>query len=132
MTRSPRPRQPLPPRPPRGLWARLALAWLLLALVAVPTVGRLHQVAHAGALEQARAGHAAASDSHAGLLQQLMGSHTPVDCLLLDQLALGDAAPAAALALPALAPPQAPPAPRAGYALARQAAPFQARGPPAA
>lgn len=34
---------------------RVALAWLLLALVVVPTLGRLHQVVHGAALDQAHA-----------------------------------------------------------------------------
>ncbi|MFT4241878.1 MAG: hypothetical protein QM569_06315, partial [Acidovorax sp.] len=120
-TRSPHPRPPQP-RPLRALaWHRLALAWLVLALVAVPTVGRLHQVVHANALQQMHAGHAPAATHQAdphpqGLLQQLVAGHTPVDCLLLDQLALGDALHGAPLALPATAAPLAPPARHAGRA----------------
>ncbi|MES2926598.1 MAG: hypothetical protein V4843_07275 [Pseudomonadota bacterium] len=156
--------------PPRltALWRRLrqqlpaqaALAWLLLALVVVPTLGRLHQVEHAGALEQMRAGHAlqgaqqatvrhglsavslaeaatpaAASPEtgHAhGLLSLLLAPHAPVDCLLLDQLALGDALHSAPQALPAPVPAQAPPVQHAGRSTAPHVALFQARGPPTA
>ena len=42
---------------------RVALAWLVLALVVVPTLGRLHQVVHGGALDQAHAGLLAAPSS---------------------------------------------------------------------
>ena len=45
---------------------RVALAWLLLALVVVPTLGRLHQVVHGGALDQAHAGLLAAPSSLPG------------------------------------------------------------------
>jgi hypothetical protein len=138
--------------------AQAALAWLLLALVVVPTLGRLHQVEHAGALEQMRAGHAVqraphgdthpgaaaaflaqdgaesaeADRGHAGLLSLLLAPHTSVDCLLLDQLALGDALHSAPSALPTLVPAQAPPAQHAGRSAAPHVALFQARGPPTA
>ena len=125
--------------------------WLLLALVLVPALGRLHQVVHAPALPNhaltapaplamatasqagaptAAAGHVAA---HAhGLLDALLAPHAPVDCLLLDQLALGDALHSASLALPAAVPAQAPPSLHAGHHATQHAAPFQARGPPRA
>ena len=98
-----------------------AIAWLVLALVWAPLLGHWHQVAHAGLPGQGE--HPSA----------FLADHTPVDCLLLDQLALGDAPPgAAAPALPAMAPAQAPAALQAQQPPARQALPFQARGPPAA
>ena len=135
---------------------RLALAWLLLALVAVPTLGRLHQVAHGGALDRVHAGlssvaqgvlglapvHASSSPpsyssfsaagahhSHA-LLPLLLGHHAPADCVLLDQLVLGDALHGAAVALPDAVPAHAPPADRAARTAASHVALFQARGPP--
>jgi len=124
------------------LSAQAALAWLVLALVAAPTLGRLHQVVHAGALERMHAGHAVHADATAaaapaaehahGLLPLLLAGHTPVDCLLLDQLALGDALHSAPLALPAAVPAQAPHPCHAGRPASPQAAPFQARGPPLA
>ena len=130
---------------PQGWWQRLsaqaALAWLVLALVAAPTLGRLHQVVHADALErvhtgqvptQAQVGAAPAAVHAHGLLQLLLAGHTPVDCLLLDQLALGDALHSASLALPAAVPAQAPPSLHAGHHATQHAAPFQARGPPRA
>lgn len=80
---------------------RVALAWLLLALVVVPTLGRLHQVVHGGALDQAHAGLLAAPSSlpaqpawdpvrtaqpaaapgHSLWLPYLLAHHAPVDCL---------------------------------------------------
>ena len=158
---------PLFPTPLAALWRRLrqqlpaqaARAWLLLALVVVPTLGRLHQVEHAGALEQMRAGHAvqaaqqadahhrlaaaslaadedAATSTQAdhthGLLSLLLAPHAAVDCLLLDQLALGDAVHSAPLALPETAPTQAQPYPPAGRTTLPHTALFLARGPPAA
>jgi len=160
---------PLLPAPLAALCRRLrqqlpaqaALAWLLLALVVVPTLGRLHQVEHAGALEQMRAGHAVQRAPHGGahpggaaaflaedegaasaeadraqglpgLLSLLLAPHTSVDCLLFDQLALGDALQSAPSALPTLVPAQAPPAQHAGRSAAPHVALFQARGPPTA
>lgn len=95
------------PASPRGAgqgasarwWAQLALAWLVLALVAAPSLGRLHQVVHGDALDRVQASAhahrhtkatAGAEHSH-GLIAQLVAGHAPADCLLLDQLALGDA-----------------------------------------
>ncbi|MCE1194761.1 MAG: hypothetical protein LWW96_21665 [Acidovorax sp.] len=135
----------------RRRWAaHAALGWLVLALVLVPAIGRLHQIAHATALDRVHAGHALAGveqpardaqDAQAPgrapaeapqALLQLLGSHTPADCLVLDQLALGDAAHATPLALPPIAAPaQTPPGP-AGQAGATHEALFYARGPPRA
>lgn len=146
----------------------MALAWLLLALVAVPTLGRLHQVAHGGALDRAHAGlalaqggawagasavssasapststpvDAAAQATGSGdnpvhnhgpaqWLPLLLAGHAPVDCLLLDQLALGDSLHSAPVALPPAVPAQALPAHHAGRTAAAHVALFQARGPP--
>jgi hypothetical protein len=158
----------------RHLWTQAALVWLLLALVVVPTLGRLHQVLHAKALPGAPtaqamapavqaaqglallAGHALSiptadpggkateqtahahrhqnpTGDHAhSLLDRLLGHHAPVDCLLLDQLALGDALHSAPTALAALVLAHAPAAHRPPSAAARHVALFHARGPPAA
>ena len=137
----PQPRLPALPRgagqgAPARWWAQLALVWLVLALVATPTLGRLHQVVHGDALDRVQ-GHthiidtASAEHSH-GLLAQLVAGHAPADCLLLDQLALGDALHSAPLALPEAAPAQAQPHPLAGRATLPHTALFLARGPPAA
>lgn len=121
---------------------RMALVWLLLALVVVPTLGRLHQVAHGGALDRVHAGQQAlglpspslpASTEAVGEASPLfLAHHAPVDCLLLDQLALGDALHSTPLVLPEAVPPQAAPTPLAGRRGASHVALFQARGPPAA
>ena len=138
------PLQPRLPALPRGAgqgaparwWAHLALVWLVLALVAAPSLGRLHQVVHGDALDRVQ-GHihitdtASAEHGH-GLLAQLVAGHAPTDCLLLDQLALGDALHSAPLALPEAAPAQAQPHPLAGRATLPHTALFLARGPPAA
>lgn len=127
---------------PARWWAHLALVWLVLALVAAPTMGRLHQVVHGGALDRVHAhaykhphAHttdtASAGHSH-GLIAQLVAGHAPADCLLLDQLALGDALHSAPLALPEAAPARAQPFPPAGRATLPHTALFLARGPPAA
>lgn len=126
----------------RAWAARLALVWLVLALAWVPTAGRLHQIAHAQPLAQIHAGHGAlvaqVTAEHAaahGVARDAGGflsSHSLVDCLLLDQLALGDALHSAALLL---LPPSPAPAPVAAHAhgvQARHAALFQARAPPPA
>lgn len=135
------------------LTAQAALVWLLLALVVVPALGRLHQVTHGSALDRMHAGRMAAAqalwrstakaaaESHAGataarpaqgLLELLQPGHTPVECLLLDQLALGDALQADTVAAQTLQAPQATPAPHMERRGALHVALFQARGPPAA
>ena len=149
----------------RQLWAQAALVWLLLALVVVPTVGRLHQVLHAPTLQvhalspsaawadaadnysrnvtgfaaagtptaqsnDPAAGHNQPAHAH-NLLDVLLAHHAPVDCLLLDQLALGDALHSAPAALATSVPAQAPLVHPAATAAARHVALFQARGPPA-
>ena len=125
-----------------------------MALVLVPAIGRLHQIAHATALDRVHAGHALAGVEQLArdaqdaqvlaqapgrapaeapqALQQLLGSHTPADCLVLDQLALGDAAHATPLALPPVAAPAQAPSGPAGQAGATHEALFYARGPPRA
>lgn len=128
------------PRPRRGAraWvAHAALVWLVLALAWVPTLGRLHQVAHAQPLAQFHAGHGTPAvvehaSAHApDLLGGFLASHSRVDCLLLDQLALGDALHGTAPVLLPRSPALAPVAVHAERVLARHVALFQARGPPA-
>lgn len=141
----------------KRLPSQVALAWLLLALVAVPLLGRLHQVGHGAELEQLRAGHtqpgaaqagaqhgffvpsltaqgAGAEHSHGlhGLLELLLAQHAPVDCLVLDQLALGDALDSARPVLPALSVGPTTVALQGGRFSAPHIALFQARGPPTA
>ncbi|MES2609908.1 MAG: hypothetical protein V4679_06675 [Pseudomonadota bacterium] len=114
-----------------------ALVWLVLALAWVPSIGRLHQIAHAQPLAQIHAGHGtpavvAHASAHApGALGGFLSSHSLVDCLLLDQLALGDALHGSAPALLPILPALAPVVTHAERVLARHVALFQARGPPA-
>lgn len=65
----------------RQLWAQAALVWLLLALVVVPTVGRLHQVIHAPALQvhalSPSAGFADPGDSHSQNIAGPAAAGTP-------------------------------------------------------
>ena len=104
---------------------------------------------HGGALDQAHAGLLAAPSSlpgqpawdpaptaqpaaalgHSLWLPYLLAHHAPVDCLLLDQLALGDALHAAPLALPAADAPLPPAIHAAGRASTPHIALFHARGP---
>lgn len=127
---------PAPEAGARAWAARLALVWLVLALAWVPTVGRLHQIAHAQPLAQIHAGHGplVAADQGAahGASAGFLSSHSLVHCLLLDQLALGDALHSAALALLPHSPAPAPVAAHAHGVQARHAALFQARAPPPA
>lgn len=129
-----------PPGQRRGgrAWAaHAALVWLVLALAWVPTLGRLHQVAHAQPLAQIHADHGTPAvvehaSAHApGLLGDFLSSHSRVDCLLLDQLALGDALHGTAPVLLPPSPALAPVAVHAERVQARHVALFQARGPPA-
>lgn len=109
------------------------MLWLLLALVWVPSLGHLHQVAHALPLAHAQAGERATGvqvRAAGAFLPPLLAQHSLADCLLLDQLAL---AAAMLFAPPVLLPPApvvAPaPLPERGIAQ-RHVALFQARGPP--
>ena len=73
------------PRP--RLARRLALAWLVLALVLAPALGQMHRVLHlpvAVGLAQ--------PTGHDHGLGALFGGHSPADCQLLDQLHHGGAA----------------------------------------
>lgn len=120
------------------VWAaHAALVWLVLALAWVPMLGRLHQVAHAQPLAQIHAGHGApaaqehaAAAQHTEVLDGFLSSHSRVDCLLLDQLALGDALHGTGPVLHPPSPALAPVAVHAERVQARHVALFQARGPP--
>ena len=139
----------------RGVGAQAALVWLLLALVLAPTLGRLHQISHGRTLDRVHAGQATAQQhkpspaamlaaaaptarpaaaplSSPGLFDLLAGQHSAADCLLLDQLALGDALYSlpTVVAAPLLA--QAPPAPPADRVGVVHVTLFHARGPPSA
>lgn len=112
---------------------RLSLVLAMLALVLAQALGGWHRIrhgtggaAHSGIAAQAArdAGHAHAQDAYA----HEAGSET---CRLLDALAQAGAPPVAPCLLPP-APATAMPALRAGAALVAAAAPFDARGPPAA
>lgn len=121
--------RPLHPilRPRQGA----ALLWLLLALVWAPTLGRMHQVVHSGQGAHAHAEHAVAPSGGASqFLLPLLADHTPVDCLLLDQLSLADAALGAAQALPPPLPAALPAPWHATGTAPRHVALFHARGPP--
>lgn len=121
---------------------RRAAVWaLLLALVLAPALGRWHQVLHATPVPAVVAlyeGGGAGGSAHAtpaahapSLLAALFSGHAPIDCLLLDQLALGTALPCSAPVLPVAAPDVAPSAPAPERLAVRHVALFQARGPPA-
>jgi len=114
-----------------------ALLWLVLALAWVPSLGRLHQVAHALPLAGVHAGHAAdlahgdaPAPGASALLPPLLADHSLVDCLLLDQLALADAALGAPQALPPALPAALPAPWQATGTAPRHVALFHARGPP--
>jgi hypothetical protein len=108
-----------------------ALLWLLLALVWAPTLGRMHQVVHGGQGAHAHAEHAVAPSGGASqFLLPLLADHTPVDCLLLDQLALADAALGAPQALPPTPPVALHALWHATGTAPRHVALFHARGPP--
>ncbi len=107
------------------------LLWLLLALAWAPTLGRMHQVVHGGQGAHPHAAHAAAPSGGASqFLLPLLADHTPVDCLLLDQLALADAALGAPQALPPTPPVALPTLWHATGTAPRHVALFHARGPP--
>lgn len=120
--------QPLTQATPLRL--RLALAWLLLALVLAPMLGRMHQVLHMPAgVDHSVHGHAG-QQQVVDALHALFAGHGDADCQVLDQQTLVGAAlgqaPALLQAQPQLPPAGAPaPAPGTGGA-----APFHARAPP--
>ena len=104
------------------------------AAIAQPLAQALRQTKHDATSAQLLADAAATpvgGDAHSpGLFDRLAGHHSAADCLLLDQLALGDALYSVPLVLPAPVLAQAPPAPPADRAGVLHIALFQARGPP--
>jgi hypothetical protein len=121
---------------PGSFARRLAVAALVLAFVLAQALAWVHRGLHGSASESWRhAPVAAAADHHgggvAGALQDLFSSHADgSDCRLFDALGQPGCAPAPLVALPVTIP--------AGYLLAthadfvaRWAALFDARGPPA-
>ena len=130
-------------------WQMFWLACLLLALVFVPTLGRVHQALHSGDHRAvpiyglAHTGHAAdAAHPHArvqvapagaALIEPLLPAHNSgLDCLLLDQLALADGLLASAPGLPAFSSAHHAPMGLVQHGWVLHRALFQARAPPVA
>ena len=114
--------------------SRVLAGWMLIALVAVQTLGQVHRVAHAPGLhaDHAHEAHAHDEPGHAASwIAGLFGGHEgTTECRLFDQSPLGDASGVVVqLVLPS-APPAALLAFFQGEAVARRAALFEARGPP--
>lgn len=111
---------------------RLALAWLLLALVLAPVLGRMHQVLHlpgAGNV-QALAHQHGAGQQALDTLHALFAGHGDAGCQVLDQQTLVGAALGQAQAL-VQSQPQLPPAATPAAAPGQgRASPFHARAPP--
>ncbi|TFZ00150.1 hypothetical protein [Ramlibacter humi] len=110
--------------------ARRALIVLLLpVLLLAQLIGLLHGIAHAPLAHPVSVAAPAAESKPplAGLFQ----AHDDGTCRLFDQLSHGDAAPCVPVVLPALLPPTVVVRALHGLALARWAALFDARGPPA-
>ncbi|MDD2547640.1 MAG: hypothetical protein PHI55_15365 [Burkholderiaceae bacterium] len=126
-------------RNPRALWAWW---WLACALALAPALGQLHRTVHATGVPAAWAAqvhahedsvrgsvHSGAPHAPKSLWGALFRGHQAADCLLLDQLTVGDCPctwPAQAHVLPA-APPrtEVPPLSSVRLTLA-----FHARAPP--
>ena len=137
------------PRAGARAWQMVWLACLLLALVFVPTLGRVHQALHSGDHRAvpiqglAQTGHAGdAAHPHAraqvapaaaALIESLLPAHNSgLDCLLLDQLALADGLLASAPGLPAFSSAHHAPMGLVQHGWVLHQALFQARAPPAA
>lgn len=130
---------PLSPSPQPTLRRRVGLAWLLLALLLAPMLGRMHQVLHVPGASQGAlpAAHPAAGElahdagRHAtDLLHALFAGHGTADCQVLDQSTqLGSGSGPAGVAAQVLAQ-TAPAAPAASAPAARRFAAFRARAPP--
>ncbi|MBE7368592.1 hypothetical protein [Ramlibacter pallidus] len=121
-----------PPSTPR----RIAVAMLLLVLVLAQTLGWVHRSLHGSATEGWRHGSplltaVAAESSAAAAVQDLFSTHADTsDCRLFDVLGQPGCAPAPLVALPALVPATFIVLTHAEF-VARWAALFDARGPPA-
>jgi hypothetical protein len=109
------------------LLRRALIVLLLPALLLAQQLGLLHGIAHAPASHASAAAAAHEASALAGLFQ----GHDDGACRLYDQLSHGDAAPCVPAGLPALLPPALLVRQLHGLALARWAALFEARGPPA-
>ena len=110
--------------------ARVALCWLLLALVLAPALGLVHRIVHRGALSPHVYASAKAAVADESLLAHLMHGHSAGDCRLYDQHTHGDAASSMAmLALPVVHP-AVPVCHQAEQAMLRWVTLFDARGPP--
>ena len=137
------------PRAGARAWQMVWLACLLLALVFVPTLGRVHQALHSGDHRAgpiqgfAHTGHAGdAAHPHAraqvapasaALIESLLPAHNSgLDCLLLDQLALADGLLASAPGLPVAPSTHHAPVCSVQHGWVLHRALFQARAPPAA
>ncbi|MBS0468480.1 MAG: hypothetical protein JSS31_03650 [Proteobacteria bacterium] len=123
--------------PLQPLRHRLALAWLLLALVLAPLLGRMHQVLHVPVsgpalphLQHGAAPVSTVAQQALDALHALFAGHGNADCQVLDHQTLVGAAAGQAPVL-GQAAPQLPPAARPAATIgAREAVPFQARAPP--
>ena len=111
------------------------LAFLLWALVAAPTLGLMHRIVHGphvalGHERAVEAQHHDCDHGHGWIAALFTAHDDDSTCRLLDSLAHADLTPPPAVALVAL-PPSTVVAALQGLALARWAALFDARGPPA-
>lgn len=135
-------------------WKAAWLAWLMLALLVVPALGRVHQALHssahlaylaplvgwagAGGADAHPASHATranpqglAAPGAATSLSALVPTHASgADCLLLDQLALADVLLAHAQGVPAVHRSHGAPVQWTQHAFVLHRALFQARAPP--
>lgn len=106
-------------------------AALLLAFVMAQVLGLMHGVVHAGrAAHPPAADHAVAAHGHSGVAALFAQHQDASDCRLLDALNQPGAAAAIVLVTAAPAPVVASACAHAAF-VARGAAPFDARGPPA-
>ena len=118
-------------RPPLSNWHRAATLALLAAFVLAQTLGWLHRAAHGGSLP-AQPAFAALGFTHAKAADAKAFGHDAgtAECRLYDAVAQPGCAPAPLLVLP-IALPAAIVAATLGEFVARWAALFDARGPPA-
>lgn len=136
-------RRPSLPRTPLRRSLGWCVGWLLLALVAMQTLGVMHKVVHGGAHEVGQglaheaaqeavheAEHAHAGHSHSTLLALFSGHGSGVDCQLFDQTSHGDALAWLAAPLPTAPAPVFLRPYVQGEAVARWPTLFDARGPP--
>lgn len=120
------------------------MCWLMLALVLSPALGLVHKVVHGSGLPKPAAIAVVAQLAQAGeqsfeqaeaqpapdVVHSLFGEHTKGECVLLDQIALGQALLAYVLLVPQSPPAGAPAVDASVEPLGQHATPFHARGPP--